>query len=82
MRKLNLDLLEDLQEVKASKLKENGDKSYNTTGNHLVDLMFMAEYFTANPSEVKIGDSDKEKLFAMYMRDAVYGKGYRVTVEN
>lgn len=66
-----------LKEIKAEKKTENGDIAYTSTGNHLIDLLFMAEYFQNHLDEVHIGTSDKEKLFAMYMRDARFGKGYR-----
>lgn len=67
----------NLKKEDSKKLTQNGDKSYTSTGNDLVDLMFMAEYFTNNLNEVNIGSSDKEKLFSLYMRDPVDGKGYR-----
>lgn len=66
-----------LEEIFAEKLTENGDKSYNTTGNNLIDLLFMADFFAKNLDQVHIGDSEKEKLFSMYMRDPRNGQGRR-----
>ena len=45
------------------KLTENGDKSYKSTGNNLVDLFFMTAYFEKHLDEVPIETSEKEKLF-------------------
>ncbi len=59
------------------KLTENGDNSFKSTGNHLIDLLFRAEYYSKHLNEVKIGDSDLEKLFAMFVRDPRYGLKYR-----
>ena len=66
-----------LEELFAQKKTENGDDAYNTTGNHLIDLLFMSEYYGKHLNEVKIGTSDKEKLFAMFMRDGRFGLGRR-----
>ena len=69
--------MNELEKILAEKLTENGDKSYTTTGNNLIDLIFMADFFTKNLNAVHIGNSDKEKLFAMYMRDPRFGQGRR-----
>lgn len=69
--------MNQLEKIMAEKLTENGDKSYRTTGNNLVDLLFMSEFFSKHLDEVEIGTSEKEKLFSMYMRDARYGLGKR-----
>lgn len=66
-----------LEELFAQKKTENGDDAYNTTGNHLIDLLFMSEYYGKHLDEVKIGNSNKEKLFAMFMRDGRFGLGRR-----
>ncbi len=60
-----------------TKLTENGDTAYSSTGNHLLDILFMTEYFQGHLGEVYIGDSDKEKLFSMFIRDPRYGLGKR-----
>ena len=59
------------------KLTENGDYTHKSTGNHLIDLMFQAEYFQKHLNEAQIGDSDIEKLFAMFVRDPRHGLKYR-----
>ena len=59
------------------KLTENGDKAYKTTGNNLVDIFFMTPYFEKNLDQVNIGTTEKEKLFAMFVRDARFGLGRR-----
>lgn len=59
------------------KLTENGDISFKSTGNHLIDLLFSGEYYTKHLNKVKIGNSDVEKLFAMFIRDPRHGLKYR-----
>lgn len=66
-----------LEKIFAEKKTENGDVSYNTTGNNMIDLLFMADFFERHPNQAHIGDSEKEKLFAMYMRDPRFGQGRR-----
>ena len=67
----------ELEKLFATKHTENGDISYNTTGNHLLDLLFMSSYYEKHLNEVNIGDSEKEKLFAMFIRDGRFGIGRR-----
>lgn len=59
------------------KRTENGDIAYTTTGDNLTDLFFMTPYFEKHLDQVHIGQSDKEKLFAMFVRDPRYGLGRR-----
>jgi hypothetical protein len=59
------------------KLTENGDLSFKSTLNPLLDILFMTEYFQKHINEVKIGTSDIEKLFSMFIRDPRYGLGRR-----
>lgn len=59
------------------KFTENGDLAYKSTTNHLLDLLFMSEYYGKHLDKVTIGTSDKEKLFSMFMRDPRYGLGRR-----
>lgn len=66
-----------IQKLKKIKKTENGDLAYTTTGNHLADLLFLAPYFEKHLDQVTIGNSEKEKLFAMFMRDARFGMGRR-----
>ena len=67
----------ELSELFNYKLTENGDISHKSTGNHLVDLIFQAEYYQKHLNEVKIGNSDIEKLFSMFIRDPRHGMKYR-----
>ena len=69
-----MNLLEKLFNEKET---ENGDVSYKTTGDNLTDLMFMTSYFEKNLNQVKIGTTEKEKLFSMFIRDPRYGLGKR-----
>ena len=69
--------MNQLEKLFAEKTTENHDKSYNTTGNHLLDLLFMSAYYEKHLNEAHIGDSDKEKLFSMFMRDPRFGLGRR-----
>lgn len=66
-----------LEQLFAEKRTENGDKSYNTTGNNLLDILFMTAYFEKHLDEVYIGKTDKEKLFSMFIRDPRFGIGRR-----
>ena len=66
-----------LEKLLNEKKTENGDISYKTTGNNLTDLLFMTPYFEKNLNQVKIGTSDKEKLFSMFIRDPRFGLGKR-----
>lgn len=67
----------ELEKVLNEKLTENGDLTYSSTGNNLLDLLFMTEYYQKHLNEVKIGESDIEKIFSMFIRDPRYGLGRR-----
>lgn len=69
--------MRELEKVFNKKINENGDISYSTTGDNLIDLLFMTEYYSSNLEEVNIGDSDTEKLFSMFIRDPRKGLGKR-----
>mgnify|MGYP002798221491 FL=1 len=69
--------MNELEKILNEKKTENGDKAYKTTGNNLTDLLFMSEYFSKHLDEARIGTSEKEKLFSMFMRDPRYGLGKR-----
>lgn len=66
-----------LEKIYAKKTTENGDVSYKTTGNNLTDLFFMTSFFEKNLDQVKIGTTDREKLFSMFVRDPRFGLGRR-----
>lgn len=59
------------------KRTENGDIAYSSTGNNLLDILFMTEYFQNHLDDVKIGTTPKEKLFSLFVRDPRYGLGKR-----
>lgn len=67
----------ELEKLFAEKKTENGDIAYNTTGNHLLDLLFMTSYYEKHLNEVNIGNSEKEKIFSMFIRDGRNGIGRR-----
>lgn len=67
----------ELERLFAEKRTENGDISYNTTGDNLLDILFMTSYYEKHLSEVSIGNSEKEKLFSMFIRDGRFGIGRR-----
>lgn len=69
--------MNELEKLFAEKRTENGDVAYSTSGSKLLDLLFMTAYFEKHLGEVKIGNSDKEKLFAMFVRDGRFGLGRR-----
>lgn len=69
--------MNELEKLFNKKKTENGDDAYKSTGSKLLDLFFMSEYFQNHLNEVKIGNGDKEKLFAMFMRDGREGIGRR-----
>ena len=69
--------MNELEKIFAEKRTENGDISYKTTGNNLTDLLFMTSFFEKYLDQVHIGNSDKEKLFAMFIRDPRFGLGRR-----
>ena len=67
----------ELEKLFAQKRTENGDFAYSTTGNNLLDILFMTAYYEKNLDKVKIGNSDKEQLFSMLIRDGRFGLGRR-----
>lgn len=67
----------ELSQLFNHKLTENGDYTHKSTGNHMVDLIFQSEYFQKHLDEVRIGNSDIEKLFSMFVRDPRHGMKYR-----
>lgn len=69
--------MNELQRLFNQKLTENGDVAYKSTSNKLLDILFMTEYFEKHLDEVKIGNSKKEKLFSMFIRDGRFGLGRR-----
>ena len=69
--------MNELEKIMNEKLTENGDKSYNTTGDNLTDIFFMTPFFEKHLEQVGIGTSEREKIFAMFIRDPRFGLGRR-----
>lgn len=69
--------MNELEKILNEKKTENGDKAYKSTGNNLTDLFFMTPYFEKNLAQVNIGNTEKEKLFSMFIRDPRFGLGRR-----
>lgn len=69
--------MNELQKLMYEKKTENGDKAYKSTGNNLTDLFFMTPYFEKHLDEVNIGNSEREKVFSMFIRDGRFGLGRR-----
>ena len=69
--------MNNLQKMKQTKLTENGDKSFKTTGNNYTDIMFLTEYLENHLDEIKIGKKTKDKVLSMYIRDPRFGMGKR-----
>ena len=69
--------MNNLEKIFAEKKTENGDISYNTTGNNLLDILFMTSFYEKHLNEVKIGKTEKEKIFARFIRDPRFGLGRR-----
>ena len=68
----------ELEMLFSEKLTENGDASFNTTGNKLLDILFMSEYYTKHLDEVPmLGNGNMEQLFSMFVRDPRFGLGRR-----
>lgn len=68
-----------LEEIFNAKVTENGDLAFSKIGdNNLINILFLTEYYQNNLNEVPtLGNSDKEQLFAMFIRDPRFGMGKR-----
>jgi len=69
--------MNELEKILNEKKTENGDKAYKTTGDNLTDLFFMTAYFEKHLDEANIGETEKEKVFSMFIRDPRFGLGRR-----
>lgn len=69
--------MNSIEKLLNTKRTENGDISYKTTGDNLTDILFMTAFFEKHLDEVRIGTSDREKLFSMFVRDPRFGLGRR-----
>ncbi len=65
-----------LEQIFHTKSTENGDLSFNTVGDAMLDILFLTEYYQKHETEIPIiGNSPEAKLFAKFMRDPRYGMG-------
>lgn len=69
--------MREIERIFNEKETENGDRAYRSTGNKLLDLLFMSNYYEKHLKEVEIGRSYSEKLFSLFMRDPRLGLGRR-----
>lgn len=53
----------------------NGDEAFKSTNSNLIDILFQSQWLKTHTEEINIGQTPKEKLFAMFMRDCRYGMG-------
>jgi hypothetical protein len=57
---------------------ENGDITYKSTGDKMIDILFTTDYLGGHLDEVpNLGTSEEQKLFAMFIRDPRLGLGRR-----
>lgn len=62
------------------KLTENGDDSFYSTGDNMLDILFMSEFYQAHPEQLpSLYEYSKEdvRAFCMFMRDPRIGLGRR-----
>lgn len=68
----------ELENLFINKLTENGDKSFSSTGNKMLNVLFMTEYYSKHLEETPfLGNDETAKLFAMFIRDPRAGLGKR-----
>ena len=69
----------NLEEIFNQKLTENGDIAFTkVSDDQLINILFLTEYYQKHIDEIpKLGTSDIEKLFAMFIRDPRFGLGRR-----
>lgn len=60
-------------------MTENGDLAYSraSISDPLIDLLFMSAYYEKHRGQARIGNSERDKWFAQFMRDPRYGIGRR-----
>lgn len=67
-----------LEEIFNQKRTENGDIAFTKINDdNLLNLLFLTEYYQNHLSEVKIGNTEKDQLFARFVRDPRFGLGRR-----
>ena len=68
----------NLDEIFNVKLTENGDVSFKSVGDRMLDILFLTEYYQKHLNEVPyIGNDETAKLFARFIRDPRFGLGRR-----
>lgn len=69
----------NLEEIFNQKLTENGDIAFTkVSDDQLINILFLTEYYQKHIDKVpRLGTSDVEKLFAMFIRDPRFGLGRR-----
>lgn len=68
-----------LEELFSMKLTENGDVAFDKVSfnNPNLNTLFGTEYYQNHLNEVTIGDTPKDRLFSMFIRDPRFGLGKR-----
>lgn len=68
-----------LEELFSMKLTENGDVAFDKVSfkNPNLNILFGTEYYQNHLNEVTIGDTPKDRLFSMFIRDPRFGLGKR-----
>ena len=61
--------MNQIEKINSMKYTENGDKAYKSTGDNLLDILFMTSYFEKHPETLKLGKSDREKRVAIILID-------------
>lgn len=74
---MNLDEL--FAKKECEKFTENGDSAYTKASidDTLLNILFMTEYYSENLQKVKIGSTERDRLFAQFVRDPRFGLGKR-----
>lgn len=67
-----------LEEIFNQKRTENGDIAFTKINDdNLLNILFLTEYYQNHLSEVQIGNTEKDQLFARFVRDPRFGLGRR-----
>lgn len=68
-----------LNEIFNQKVTENGDIAFTkVSDDDMLNILFLTEYYQKHPNALpELGNSDIEKLFAMFIRDPRHGLGRR-----
>ena len=69
--------LTELERAFIGKYTENGDIAFSSTGDRMLDILFMTEYYSKHLNEVKCEKDPLWALFSMFIRDPRKGLGKR-----